>query len=106
MHLYMTEVAVSHFPTAVAWYSHLFSTPASLLDDANGFALFEPPGGRVALKVRTPAGGSTVHLKVDDLTAELVRLAFTADVKASDEGYRRAKLADADGNVVVLFEWV
>ena len=106
MHLHMTELAVADLAAAVAWYGHLFATPPTLLDTPNGFALFDVSGGRVALKVRSPAGGGTVHFRVNDLAAELRRLGSDAEVKASDEGYRRAKLTDGDGNAVVLFEWI
>ncbi len=92
----MTELGVSDFPAAVAWWAGLLKCDPTLRDDANGFALFDVTGGRVALKRGSPTGG-TVHFEVDELPG--------GEVKASDEGYRRVKLTDPDGNVVVLFEW-
>jgi catechol 2,3-dioxygenase-like lactoylglutathione lyase family enzyme len=98
MRLYMTELTVSDFPAAVEWWSRLLGCGPSLRDDAGGFALFEVSGGRVALKCGANPGGGTVHFEVDELPA--------GEVKASDEGYRRVKLTDPDGNVAVLFQWV
>lgn len=69
-----------------------------LRDDANGFALFEVNGGRVALKRSSTPGGGTIHFEVSRLP--------DGEVKESEEDYRRVKLTDPDGNVVVLFEWV
>lgn len=105
MKLYMTELAVSDFPRAVGWYSRLLQMPPAQVDEPNGFALFEVCGGRVALRVRTPAGRGMVLFEVEDLAEELRRLTADAEVKLSAEGYRRAKLLDPDGNAVVLFEW-
>ena len=61
------------------------------------------PGGPVAAGVK-------LHLCVADLDAEVERLrgiGVVPDgaVKASGEGYRRARFADPDGVPVVLFEW-
>jgi catechol 2,3-dioxygenase-like lactoylglutathione lyase family enzyme len=106
MKLYMVELAVSDFPRAAEWYSRLLSMDPVQVDERNGFALFEVYGGRVALKVRTPAGKGMVLFEVEDLDEELARLESDAEVTVSAEGYRRAKLSDPDGNTVVLFEWV
>lgn len=92
----MTELGVSNFPAAVAWWADVLNRAPSLRDDANGFALFDVAGGRVALKRGSPTGG-TIHFEVDELPS--------GAVKASAEGYRRVKLTDPDGNVVVLFAW-
>ena len=92
----MTELGVSDFPAAVAWWSDVLNLAPSLCDDANGFALFDVTGGRVALKRGSPIGG-TVHFEVDELPG--------GEVKASHEGYRRVKRVDPDGNVLVLFAW-
>ena len=97
MRLYMTELGVSDFPAAVAWWSHALQSVPSFRDDANGFALFDVTGGRVALKRGSPTGG-TVHFEVDELPS--------GEVKESAEGYRRVKRVDPDGNVLVLFEWI
>jgi hypothetical protein len=97
MRLFMCELGVTDFPAAVAWWAALLRTGPTLTDDANGFALFEVAGGRVALK-RGSATRGTVHFEVDELPA--------GEVKTSDEGYRRVKVFDADGNVAVLFVWM
>lgn len=105
MLLYMSEFGVTDLTAAVNWWSSLLGVRPAKVDEVNGFALFEPSGGRVALKPGGPTRG-TVHFQVDDLLGELHRLFVSSEVKQSDEGYRRAKLHDPDGNVVVLFEWV
>lgn len=104
--LYMVELAVSDAPRAVEWYSRLLATDPVQVDEPNGFALYEVYGGRVALKVRAPAGRGMVLFEVEDLAEELDRLGSDAEVTLSREGYRRAKLHDPDGNTVVLFEWL
>lgn len=97
MRLYMTELAASDLDRSIAWWTGLLGRGPALIDGGNGFALFEVDGGRLALKRGSPGGG-TVHFEVDRLPP--------GEVKVSAEGYRRVKLADPDGNVVVLFEWV
>lgn len=105
MRLHMVELAVADLPASLAFYRDRLGLPVELVDAAGGFALLHA-GGRLALKRGTPGGGATVHLEVAALDAVLQRLGETADVKASPEGYRRAKLRDPDGYAVVLFEWV
>jgi len=92
----MTELGVSDFAAAVAWWSGVLNCEPSLRDDANGFVLFEVEGGRVALKCGSASRG-TVHFEVNELPE--------GDVKESVEGYRRVKMTDPDGNVLVLFQW-
>jgi catechol 2,3-dioxygenase-like lactoylglutathione lyase family enzyme len=104
MLFYMCELGVTDMSAAVGWWSNLLSAEPAMRDDANGFVLFAPSGGRVALK-RGGTNRGTVHFQVSDLLGELHRLFTSSEVKQSDEGYRRAKLHDPDGNVVVLFEW-
>lgn len=104
MRLYMTELGITHFATAVEWWSRLFGVSPTLQDPVNGFALFEVNGGRIALKSGRIERG-TLHLEVDDLATEMTRLQLMCQLKASEEGYVRAKLTDPDGNVIVLFQW-
>lgn len=121
MRLYMTELAVADLAASLHFYRDRLGLPVELLDEANGFTLLHA-GGRLALKQAAPVGRAvpdsgqpmsgaarptaTVHLEVADLDAELQRLGEAADIKASDEGYRRAVLHDPDGHRVVLFQWV
>ncbi len=97
MRLYMTELGVSDFTAAVAWWSGVLECVPSLRDETHGFAMFEVDGGRLALKRSARPGGGAVHFEVDGLP--------DGEVKQSAEGYRRVKLTDPDGNVLVLFEW-
>lgn len=105
MRLYMTELAVADLDASLRFYRDRLGLPVERLDAANGFALLHA-GSRLALKQGTPGGGTTIHLEVEGLDAELRRLGEAADAKSSGEGYRRAKLRDPDGYTVVLFEWV
>ena len=110
--LHMTELTVSDPVASAAWYRDHFGFAVTLTDAANGFVLLtHPGGGRLALKGGTPvAAGVKLHLEVTDLGGHVARLrdlgvVAEGDVKASDEGYRRARYADPDGVAVVLFEW-
>lgn len=109
----MTELVVSDLAAALRWYRDALGLAVERLDAAGGFALLSPPsGGRLSLKVGVSVpGGARLHFEVANLVAELARLAALGvqsdgQVKASDEGYRRAILRDPDGYAVVLFEWV
>ncbi|MCU0702892.1 MAG: VOC family protein [Fimbriiglobus sp.] len=105
MQLYMTELGVSDLSVAVKWWTTLLGVLPILQDGVNGFALFETPEGRVALKEGSSTRG-LIHFRVTDLLEELFRLSVSSELKQSDEGYLRAKLHDPDGNVVVLFQWL
>lgn len=105
---FMTELAVADLAAALGWYRDRLRLPVTLLDEPNRFALL---AGRLALKEGTPSpGGVILHFRVDDLDAELARLAAAGvvpdgPVKASAEGYRRAFVRDPDGYRVGLFAW-
>ena len=109
--LYMVELSVSDWSAALSWYATVLDVEPVLRDDTNCFALFQTGSGRLALKAGLPpAANVLLVLEVADLAVELVRLAgrnIVAEngVKASGEGYRRAMLADPDGNRVCLFQW-
>ena len=109
--LHMTELTVPDPVASAAWYA-AFGFVVELTDAANGFVLLaHPGGGRLALKAGTPvAAGVKLHLEVADLGGHVARLRDSGvvadgDLKASDEGYRRARYRDPDGVAVVLFEW-
>jgi catechol 2,3-dioxygenase-like lactoylglutathione lyase family enzyme len=103
------ELAVGDWPAAVAWYRDVLGLPLLLLDEAGRFALLGGDAGRVALKAGTPQPGSVrLAFRVDDLDAELTRLAaygVTPDgpPKASAERYTRALLRDPEGHQLCLF---
>ena len=107
--LSFVELAVGDWPAAVAWYRDVLGLPVLLLDEAGRFALLGGDTGRVALKAGEPQPGSVrLAFRVDDLDAELTRLAacgVTPDgpPKASAEGYTRALLRDPDGYHLCLF---
>ncbi len=112
MHLSMIELEVSHLPTSLEWYRDHIGLGVEIYDEANGFALLNSPGGRLALKRGTPSpDGILLHFCVADLAAELTQLLadgvrLLSPIKASDEGYRRAIVADPDGYRVCIFEAV
>ena len=110
--LHMTELTVTDPAASAAWYVGAFGFVIELTDAANGFVLLaHPNGGKLALKAGHPvAAGVKLHLEVADLDAHVDRLSASGvpmegDLKASDEGYRRARYRDPDGVAVVLFEW-
>ena len=110
--LHMTELTVSDPTATAAWYVNAFGFAVALTDAASGFVLLaHPGGGKLALKVGSPvAAGVKLHLEVADLDGHVARLResgvpMEGDIKASDEGYRRARYRDPDGVGVVLFEW-
>lgn len=117
MTLYMVELGVNNLSHGVRWYRDVCGLTFTVLDEPNGFALLsgEDASGftRLALKRQTPpvVGGVRLHFLVDDLDAELARLAalgvpLESPPKTSDEGYRRAVVTDPDGHPITLFEWV
>jgi predicted enzyme related to lactoylglutathione lyase len=108
--LSFTELTVADWSAAVAWYRDVLGLEVVLLVEADRFALFRAGGARLALKAG-PSEPDTVRLvfEVDDLTAELDRLArlgvlTEGQVKTSPEGYRRALVCDPDGHHLTLFE--
>lgn len=110
--LHMTELTARDPVASAAWYCDHFGFAVALTDAAHGFVLLtHPGGGRLALKRGDPvAAGVKLHLEVTDLDGHVARLrdsgvAAEGDIKASDEGYRRARYRDPDGVAVVLFEW-
>lgn len=111
MTLFMVELRVPDWPTAVAWYADVLGLGVVLRDEAARFALLGADGGRLALKEGPAEAGSvTLHFEVADLDAELARLAGRGIVpespaKASPEGYRRAFVRDPAGHRVGLFAW-
>jgi catechol 2,3-dioxygenase-like lactoylglutathione lyase family enzyme len=109
--LSFTELAVADWSAAVAWYRDVLGLEVVLQFEADRFALLRAGGARLALKAGQPEPG-TVRLvfEVDDLTAELDRLARLhvlpeGPVKTSPEGYWRALLCDPDGHQLTLFQW-
>jgi catechol 2,3-dioxygenase-like lactoylglutathione lyase family enzyme len=108
--LSFVELAVADWPAAVAWYRDVLGLPVLLLDEAGRFALLGGDAGRVALKAGEPLPGSVrLAFQVDDLRAELARLAAygvfpEGPLKGSAEGYTRALLRDPDGYQLCLVE--
>src|SRR5262245_14388516 len=109
--LYLIEMTVADLERSLAWYTAWLGIGAAVVDRAGGFAMFEPEGVRLSLKQGTPLAGTTLFtFEVDDLDAELVRLAGLGiapdgPIKSSDEGYRRARFRDPDGQALSLFGW-
>jgi predicted enzyme related to lactoylglutathione lyase len=108
--LSFTELTVADWPAALAWYRDVLGLEV-LLVEADRFALLRAGGGRLALKAgRGQPGTVRLVFEVDDLAAELERLArqsvFPVEpLKTSPEGYRRALLRDPDGHQLTMFEW-
>lgn len=109
--LFFVELAVADLDRSLAWYEQgLGLTRLPPLEEPH-FALLGTGNTRLALKAGRPApGGVLLSFRVDDLDAEVARLAERGilpvdGVKLSPEGYRRARLVDPDGHAVTLFEW-
>lgn len=108
----MVELTVADWPSSVVWYRDRLGLAVELLDEPNRFALLGGHGGRLALKSGAPVSGCVkLVFHVSDLDAELARLAAdglvpTGPTNATPEGYRSVRLADPDGYLVELFEWV
>lgn len=108
--LAFVELTVADWSASVAWYRDVLGLEVQLLDEVGAFALLRAGGGRLALKAGKPEPGSVlVTFEVDDLPAELSRLAAhgvvpESPLKASPEGYRRALLRDPDGYRLCLFD--
>jgi predicted enzyme related to lactoylglutathione lyase len=108
--LSFVQLTTADWAKSVAWYSAVLGLQLKLRDDVNQYALFETPGGRLALKAGVPQpDGVLLAFQIDDLDAELTRLRESGvlavgEVKVSTEGYRRALVRDPDGYLVSLFE--
>jgi catechol 2,3-dioxygenase-like lactoylglutathione lyase family enzyme len=106
MRLYFVELSVRDWHASVAWYRDVLRL--RLIMSAGSFALLDAGGGRIALKAGEPTpGGVLLALEVDDLDGWVARLGAHVEgpIKASEEGYRRARLHDPDGYEIALFEW-
>jgi catechol 2,3-dioxygenase-like lactoylglutathione lyase family enzyme len=107
MTLFMTEIRVRDLAVSLAWYRDVLGLTVTLLDAANGFALLDAAGGRLALKQGEAGAGVTLHFEVADLDAALTsRGLVPEEVVTSAEGYREAFVRDPDGYRVGVFEWV
>ena len=108
MRLSFVELLVSDWPASVAWYRDVLGLRPIMSDEAGRFALFDAGDARIALKAGEPhVGGVLLAMEVDDLDGWVARLGERVDgaIRASEEGYRRARLRDPDGYEIVLFEW-
>ena len=109
--LYFVELTVCDLDAAVDWYREVLGLREVMRDGANTFALLSAGGTKLALKRGTPSVGSVLlAFEVADLDAWVQALAgkgvaLEDPIKTSHEGYRRARLRDADGYEVSVFEW-
>ena len=107
------EIVVCDLARSLAWYTKLLKFEVILHDEKQQFALLQGTGLRLALKAGerpSPLCAVRLHWEVEDLQAEVERLrelghTEALETKTSNEGYRRVKLTDPDGNEVVLFTW-
>ena len=109
--LFFVELTVRDLDAAVDWYRKVLGLREVMRDGADAFALLSAGGARLALKRGTPSdGGVLLAFEVADLDAWVRELggkgvSLEDSPRASDEGYRRARLRDADGYGVSVFEW-
>ena len=109
--LYFVELTVHDLAAAIAWYREVLAL-RPVMREADSFAVLAAGPTRLALKQGTPSpGGVLLAFEVADLD-EWVRCLAERGVrledviKTSHEGYRRARLRDADGYEVSVFEWI
>jgi hydroxymethylpyrimidine/phosphomethylpyrimidine kinase len=109
--LYLIELTVCDWSTALAWYRDRLGLSVVLTDEPNRYALLAAGPGRVAIKAGNPTPGTTkLVFHVRGLDAELARLAAhnlipDGPIKMSPEGYRSARFRDPDGHRIEIFEW-
>ena len=93
------------------FYEEVLGLEVLMRDERGQFALLGAGSARLALKGGESGGeGVLLAFEVDELERWLDRLASLGvscegEVKASAEGYRRAKLRDPEGHGISLFEW-
>jgi catechol 2,3-dioxygenase-like lactoylglutathione lyase family enzyme len=103
--LSFVELAVSDWHRSRRWYREALRLEEAFVDEAGRFALFAAGPTRLALKEGTAVpGGVVLSFEVDDLAAWAT--VFGAEVKESAEGYRRVRVSDPDGHVIVLFQMI
>jgi hypothetical protein len=112
MQFYMLELPANDPIICAAWYCNILNYKVITRDDANGFVLLQYAGSRLAFKRdESTQCAVRLHFQVDNLEQELLRLASLrvfpdGELKTSHEGYRRAKLHDCEGRIIILFEWI
>jgi predicted enzyme related to lactoylglutathione lyase len=109
---FMTELPARDESVTARWYQRHFGFTVERHDVDRSFILLRQGDRRLAFK-RSPTvdPSAILHFQVDNLEAAIQRIASSGiemadDVKSSDEGYRRIRLADPDGRTVVVFEWI
>lgn len=102
----LAGIAVEELAPALVWYERLFGRPADARPMSEVAEWKFPTGGWVQIVADADrAGASSITLVVDDIAAELERLAIV-DIrpvaKAFGDFFKTAKLRDPDGNQIVL----
>ena len=107
--LFFVELTVDDLDAAVEWYRKVLGL-RQVMRDANAFALLGAGATRLALRRGKPSpGGVLLAFEVADLDEWARRFAENGEqledaIRTSDEGYRRARVCDADGYAVCVFE--
>ncbi|MGL6077056.1 MAG: VOC family protein [Fimbriiglobus sp.] len=106
----MIELTVMDLEASATWYCEQLDWARELTDTPRGFILLAHQDHPMKLALKrgeTPSVGVLLHFLVPDLTAWLTAHGHhEASTKASDEGYRRAKIQDPDGHTIVVYEWL
>ena len=112
MNLFMVELTVTDVTRSATWYRDRLGFTLARHDVERHFALLELGSAKLALKQGTATPGAVrLHFQVENLDAELARWRLLgetviSDPKTSDEGYRRAHIADPDGHPITWFQWI
>lgn len=115
MRLFMIQMRVDDWPSAVAWYRDVLGLQPLMLDVPGRFALLNAGEARLAIKARESArsarpSDSALVFQVADLEAERNRLIGLGEAvgpirENHAEGFRDCALADPEGNAVTVFAW-
>jgi hypothetical protein len=116
MRLFMIQLRVDDWPTAVAWYRDILGLQPAILDVPGQFALLDAGEAKLAIKARETcrfscSSDSALVFQVADLDAERSRLlglgVAVGPIRENHvEGFRECPLTDSEGNAVMVFEWV
>lgn len=122
MKLAIFERRAHDWEALVNWYRDVLGLKVLMRVEADGYAMLEAGGVHLAIKQaaagtnghtngHTNGDGSRLYFAVEDLEAELRRLSdlgvpLVKPLKVTPENYRRAVIADPEGQRICLFDWV
>lgn len=121
MKLAIFERRARDWEALVNWYRDVLGLKVLVRVEADGYAMLEAGGVHLAIKQVGAAvnghtnghaeGNNRLYFAVPDLEQELHRLEslgvpLVKPLKVTPEHYRRAVIADPEGQQICLFDWV